>query len=220
VQVSVAPLNGKGTSTTFAGNFLPKLVNNVGLIVNSGESGVIGSDLLKTTDDDDAAANLTYTVTTPSAQGALNLGANFTQADVDRGALSYSHTGGGNDTFQFTVSDGKDTIGSYTFQITVNEPPEMPVNTGLNVPANGTAALGDLLLKAADSDNAPSELVYTVTVPPTKGVLSMGTRFTQADIDAGSVSYTHMGGGTDSFKFTVSDGRATIGPFTFTITPY
>jgi len=72
------------------------------------------------------------------------------------------------------------------------------------------------MLAATDVDNTANELIYTVTVLPTQGSISM-TTFTQADIDNGNFTYTHVGAGPDSFLFTVSDGVSEIGPFTFNI---
>ncbi len=52
-------------------------------------------------------------------------------------------------------------------------------------------------------------------------VLSLGNTFTQADIDAGLVSYTHDNSDTtsDRFQFTATDGNGgAIGPTDFAIT--
>ena len=61
-----------------------------------------------------------------------------------------------------------------------------------------------------------TSIVYTITTPTANGTLTLSTdptgtpvtSFTQADIDAGILVYTHSGSETvaDSFAFTVTDG--------------
>ncbi len=68
------------------------------------------------------------------------------------------------------------------------------------------------LLSATDPDTAPGSMVYTVVTGPTNGTLRVGAAvaslFTQADLAAGRVTYTHNGSETtsDSFVFQLSDG--------------
>ena len=104
----------------------------------------------------------------------------------------------------------------------------LAINAGLTV-AEGTA--GDitdslLLVVTTVRTMTTAGIVYTVKTAPANGVLlgltpnGAGGTFTQAEINAGSVSYAH-GGGTDpdSFVFTVSDGDSgSIGLTTFNIT--
>lgn len=220
VRALIAPQNGAATSTIFTGNLPPTLVKNEELFISSGETDLISRRTLEVSDGDDPIDSLIFTVTTPPAQGSLNLVASFTQADINGGLLSYTHTGSGDDSFTFTVSDGKDTIGAYVFAIAVNIPPSLETNAGLNVPTGGSGAVGDLLLKVIDEDNTPETLMYRIVAPPTQGTLSKDYEFTQAEINEGALNYTHTGSGADSFQFTISDGKAIIGPFTFTITPY
>ena len=105
----------------------------------------------------------------------------------------------------------------------VNNPPVLAVNTGINVAEGGLVSIGNSSLEVTDAD--PGDvLTYTVTAGPSAGNLSLGTSFTQDQIDGGSLSYTQNGSEvtSDSFSFTVSDGQGgTIGStvFTFNITP-
>jgi hypothetical protein len=216
-QVSVATGNGVGTSIIFMGNLIPVVVSNTGLTLPAGGITVINSAQLETTDGDDSSADLIYTVTTPPAQGTLSLGTTFTQADIDAARLSYHHTGTGVDSFQFTVSDGKDTIGPYTFSITASEPPAVVNHSGLTMLAGSTVTIDSTQLQTTDPDDPADSLVYTVTAAPSQGTLSLGTTFTQADIDEGLLSYAHTGVGSDSFQVVVSDGETIIGPVNFTI---
>jgi hypothetical protein len=82
---------------------------------------IIGSADLLTADNDDPPENLIYTVTQLPSDGTLNLGATFTQQQINDGGLSYMHTGTDADLFKFVVSDGYDVIGAYTFLITLVE---------------------------------------------------------------------------------------------------
>lgn len=218
IQTTLATPNGISASTVFTGNYPPLLVSNLGLAVASGATGVINTAQLETTDEDGLPADLVYTVTVPPTQGALSLGDTFTQIDLDSGLLSYTHTGSGDDGFQFSVSDGHDTIGTYFFEITVSVSPVMMTNLGLTIASGGAGLIDSTLLETTDADNLPAELSYTVTSAPMQGALSLGSAFTQGDINGGLLSYTHTGSGSDSFAFTVSDGVSTIGPYTFPIT--
>ncbi|MCB9451234.1 MAG: hypothetical protein H6672_07325 [Anaerolineaceae bacterium] len=220
IQVVLAMPSGSGTSSVFTANIPPELLTNAPLTLASGGSKAIENTLLEAVDDDDPADGLIYTVLVPPEQGTLNLGDTFTQTDIDSGTLVYTHTGTGGDSFQFTVSDGKDTSEAYTFTINASEPPVLTANTPVIVATGGMGWFGAGVLETDDPDDDPANLVYTITIPPTQGNLSLGDSFTQENIDNGELIYTHTGTGSDSFEFTVSDGETTIGPFTFTFTVY
>jgi hypothetical protein len=87
----------------------------------------------------------------------------------------------------------------------------------LQVLAGGSAEISSSLLSVSDSAYADAQLVYTVTAGPTDGTLLDGgvpvTRFTQADLDNGAVTYREDGATApaDTFAFTVADpARATV----------
>ncbi|MBN1964913.1 MAG: hypothetical protein JW910_09715, partial [Anaerolineae bacterium] len=209
------------------------LTYNYGLNVLLGESGVIDHSRLLVIDVNTPPAQLVYSVLTEPTAGMLSLGGTFTQQDIDTAALTYTHTGTelGMDSFEFTVTDGINVIGPYTFAITIdNAVPELVMNTGLTVLFDHTASIDATRLRAIDENQGPGELVYTVTAGPHEGTLNLGGTFTQQDINDGLLSYTHDPAllppslerpgalyETDGFTFTVSDGYATIGPFTFDI---
>ncbi len=80
------------------------------------------------------------------------------------------------------------------------------------------------MLETTDVDNTDTQLVYTVDVAPVNGTLyrnglalSATDTFTQADIEAGLISYDHDGSQTSSdwFDFTVDDGAGTTTSSTF-----
>ncbi len=117
----------------------------------------------------------------------------------------------------------------------VNIAPTIDVNAELTV--GGAAASLAGYLHASDPDNEASELRYTITGLPANGALLLDGAeitdfidvFTQADIDAGRVTYRLDLGdpapGTeirivdgDSFTFTVSDGHGATTESAFNIT--
>ncbi len=238
--------DGAGTTTSSTFNFTVTPVNdeqsldtNAGLTLSEGGTATITSSELATSDVDNTAAQLVYTVDTATTNGtvylsgvALNAGDTFTQADIDGGQITYTHDGGEttSDSFDYTVDDGAGTTTSSTFNFTVtpvNDEQSLDTNTGLTLSEGGTTAITNAELATSDVDNTAAQLVYTVDAAPTSGTvylsgvaLNAGDTFTQADIDGGQITYTHDGGETtsDSFDFTVDDGAGTTTSSTFNFT--
>ncbi len=121
-------------------------------------------------------------------------------------------TGNGSTTASTFVSEEPDT---FAIRIT----PRVDAHTGTAVSNGGLAVLGSAQLQASGDDVQAADLVYSVTAGPSHGTLNLGNTFTQANIDADEVTYTHDGSGQpDEFTFTVTDGTRTTGDYTFTIT--
>lgn len=217
LQAAITTANGIGASAVVARNIPPVVAVNTGLAVSVGSSKALSASHLFTLDPDNVPADLVYTVTTPPATGTLNLGSSFTQADIDGGKLVYSHSGGGDDSFAFTVGDGVDTIAEQLFVVTTTQPPALTINNILTLASGETGLIDATLLAVSDVDTLPENLVFTVTTFPARGTLSFNRSFTQADINNGLLTYTHTGVGSDSFVFSISDGEAVIGNYTFTI---
>ncbi|MCX6733097.1 MAG: Ig-like domain-containing protein, partial [Candidatus Roizmanbacteria bacterium] len=122
-----------------------------------------------------------------------------------------------------------------TLTITVNAVDDDPVlataatlNTGVKVLdqalalASGTISgtVTNALLASTDVDSSASQIRYTVTSAPTKGwllnggyLVTVGSSFTQADLDAGSIRYLNnysQGATTDAFTVTVTDGATNV----------
>jgi hypothetical protein len=111
-----------------------------------------------------------------------------------------------------------------------NQVPVLAANQGLTVVQCSTAALTADILSIAD-DNPAGQLLYSLAALPQVGTLQknglaldLSGTFTQADIDAGSLSYTHDCSATltDSFTFAAADGLGgaienTV--FAITVTP-
>ncbi|MEX2140303.1 MAG: cadherin-like domain-containing protein [Pirellulales bacterium] len=108
--------------------------------------------------------------------------------------------------------------------VPVNAPPVITTNNGSTVAQGGTDVITSAELDTTDADTPDTALVYTVTTAPANGTVRLNgtttTTFTQANINAGLVTYVHNGSNTltDSFTFTVTDGTSTAGPATFNIT--
>ncbi|MEZ6095181.1 MAG: cadherin-like domain-containing protein [Pirellulaceae bacterium] len=160
------------------------------------------------------ASNIQYVHGTPNTDG--NDADLITIVANDNGNTG---TGGGTDV----------TLGTVNVDITsVNDEEVLAVNTGATVNEASTAnVITSGMLQTTDVDNTVSQLVYTVDVIPVNGTLRLngtalaaGQTFTQADIDAGLVTYDHDGSQTlsDSFDFTVDDGSGTTTSSTFNFT--
>ncbi|XP_016153247.1 PREDICTED: extracellular matrix protein FRAS1 [Ficedula albicollis] len=169
-----------------------------------------------------------------SAKGPLR---SFTQADINKGHVMYSHRKGdpgGNFPFTFDVmdADGNKLMGQ-VFYIHVIEdrfPPSIITNKGLVLDEHSAKTITTLQLSATDQDSEASQLQYKVTRQPQLGhlehVASPGTRissFSQADLASGSIQYIHtsdMEKHMDAFTFSVSDGRNEVSQtFDITINP-
>ena len=214
------------------------LVTNTGATVVEGSTGnVITTAMLETTDVDNTDGELIYTITTTPGNGilynngvALGVSDTFSQSDIDAGLISYSHDGAESalDGFDFTVDDGAGTSTSGTFHYTVtpvNDEQVLATNTGATVVEGSTGnVITTAMLETTDVDNTDGELIYTITTTPGNGILynngvalGVSDTFSQSDIDAGLISYSHDGAESalDGFDFTVDDGAGTSTSGTF-----
>ncbi len=209
-----------------------QIVNNSGVLVTENASVIITESELKTSDVDvtDLPENLTYTINPGGApvNGELKVntavlveGSSFTQKDINDGALSYSPDGGEHtdDSFAFTVDDGRGSTSQGTFAITivlVNDAPILVENNGVNIVEGDTeTTISAEMLAFSDVDDNPDELTYSIVSGPVAGDVVLATdplmpitRFTQADINAGQVQFRHDGteGASASFAFEMADG--------------
>jgi RHS repeat-associated protein len=92
--------------------------------------------------------------------------------------------------------------------------PVLSTNGIITLNEGATATISSSILKVTDVDNTPTELVYKITDLPDNGALllngtalTLGSSFTQANLDNSNISYQHNGGETiqDAFKFTLAD---------------
>ncbi|MBL1178496.1 cadherin-like domain-containing protein, partial [Pantanalinema sp. GBBB05] len=228
-SISVTPVNDA-----------PILLTSAGLTVSEGSVADITNALLTSSDPDNLASQITYTIATAPSNGTLLLSgtsvSTFTQADINSGNLRYLQSGSeaAADSFTFNVSDGTATaVGTGTFNIAViavNDPPGLAQNTGLTLNEGAASAITNSALLITDNDG-PGPIVYTLGAAPINGILrrgnttlTAGLTFTQVDVTNGQLTYTHNGNETttDSFTFTGSDGSTGTVPlatFSIAVTP-
>lgn len=118
-------------------------------------------------------------------------------------------------TVRATDATGNITDTAFTVNLSdVNDAPVLAVNTGTVLNTGASKVITAAMLSVTDQDNGAAQRVYTVAQLPAAGSLALsgtpltvGATFTQADIDAGNLSYTGAAAaGSNSFAFTVSDG--------------
>ena len=114
-----------------------------------------------------------------------------------------------------------------------NQSPTIATNTGDSVlEGSSNNVVTTAMLNEGDPDDDGAELTYTITSDVVNGtlklngvVIGVSDTFTQADVDAGLLTYDHDGSQTssDSFGFTLADGgengsTPATGTFNFTVT--
>jgi VCBS repeat-containing protein len=202
------------TVTIHGANDEQVITTNGGITVAENSTGnVIATAMLQTTDVDDTAVNLTYTLASAVTNGTLRLtgvalgnGSTFTQADINSGLVTYDHDGTENfaDAFSFSVDDGTGTTSTGTFSITItpvndNDPAITSDGAGatasISIAENTTAVT---TVTATDSDLPAQTLTYSIsgadaglfTINGSSGQLSFATARdfeTRADANADGV---------------------------------
>ena len=158
----------------------------------------------------DLIPNPSVVYTSPASSGSLT----FTPAPHVSGVatilLTMTDNGG--------TPNGGLAVTNLTFTVTVSAIPHTPVvvtNIPLTLAIGASAVIPRSLLEVTDYGPA-AQLSYTVQTLPTVGnvrlngsTLGIGGTFTQADINSGLLLYRHtgLGGGTDSFTFTVTNAE-------------
>ncbi|XP_076177820.1 chondroitin sulfate proteoglycan 4-like protein [Ptiloglossa arizonensis] len=196
VWVTVEPVNDE----------LPVLVNRSKLTVWQGGSIALTSDILAAVDNDTNAPDLTFNVTGVrngfiSIESSPDLDIyNFTQEQIDRSKIIFTHTNGSDAEFNFVLNDGVHTSESYTMFV-ATKPVRLFIerNAALNVFPLTRKLISNKLLSTRCSDET-REIKYAVRNGPHLGKIIMETsegvwlnvtQFTQRDIDNGKVFYEH-----------------------------
>ena len=117
-------------------------------------------------------------------------------------------------TVNFSFNDGIATsdLATKAVQVTAtNDAPVLNTNIGLTLPEEGTATITQAMLEVTDPDALATEITYTITTDSVHGTLrndgialGVGSTFTQADINAGLLTYqdTDIETTSDGFGFT------------------
>lgn len=205
------------------------------IVVMEGMNTVIDMSVLNGADADVPPDELTFIVSKPPKHGAiLNqlstgfvLVTNFSLEQIrEASSIIYEHDDSETteDSFDITLTDGKYSVQKTAVIVIIavdDETPRMSINEGLDVKIGETKEINNKVLKATDLDSEDSVLTYTIRYGPGQGVLqrktpagsleniTIGMNFTQAEIDAGFVLYTHNGQESirDLIKFDVTDGN-------------
>ncbi len=215
-------------------NEAPVFVGDKTAEINEGALYTFTSTNLNLTDSDNTPSQLTYTVSNLiNGQIFINGTAsnNFTQEQINNGLVRFMHNNlqTGESSFDFIVSDGKNTLDSQKFNFTVNHDNDTPLFTGDKTAEINEGALYTITnidLNTTDIDNTSSQLVYTASNLVAGKILVNGitsNSFTQTHINNGFVKFVHNGSEAESagFDFIVSDGTNTLDSqvFNFIINP-
>ncbi|KAK8780361.1 hypothetical protein V5799_018305 [Amblyomma americanum] len=133
------------------------------------------------------------------------------------------------DSFELSVSDGQHESRKLVSVVIVpvdDETPRLAVNDGLEVAMEEKKTITNRVLRAEDIESDDSSLTYVIRDIPRHGILqllnsttyqplrnlSLGSNFTQQDIDYGLVLYVHTGapGVRDLIRLDVTDGTNSL----------
>ncbi len=151
---------------------------------------------------------ITTELVTSTLNGVLVLNAN--------GSFSYTHDGSATstDTFYYRATDGFIPGNTVSVTIYINNPP-VAVTETIAVMEGGTATTttnGSTSVLSNDTDADGDPLTAVLVTNPTEGALTLNSN--------GTFSYVHGGGNlsSDSFTYSVNDGKITGAPVTVSIT--
>ncbi|MCH9664028.1 MAG: hypothetical protein K0U66_10310, partial [Gammaproteobacteria bacterium] len=188
-----------------------------GVTIGTFAGGTSGTDLvitLNTSADATAVSALTQNIT-------------YENTDTDNPTT-------GSRTVRYVLTDGDGgTSANYDTTVTisgVNDEQSLDMNSGLTLDEGTQAIISNTMLSTSDVEQSTNQIIYAITADSLHGTirlnttpLGVGSTFTQADIDAGLLSYqdTDIETTSDSFGFSVDDGLGSVtnGTFNITVTP-
>lgn len=204
------------------------------IVVMEGMNIVIDTPILNGADADIPPEELVFIISKPPKHGAiLNqlptgsvLVTNFTLEQIrEASSIIYEHDDSETteDSFDVTLTDGKYSVQKTAMVLIIavdDETPRILINDGLEVEIGETKEINDKVLKATDLDSDDESLAFIIRFGPSQGLLqrktpsgaleniTLGMNFTQAEISAGLIAYTHKGqeGVRDLVKFDITDG--------------
>jgi subtilisin-like proprotein convertase family protein len=203
-----------------------------GPIVVNGFATGIGPGPATATDE--AGQTVTFFVTVSGTTGGLTFSA-APSIDPVTGALSFTTAPDANGTATIDVllqDNGSSTppnvnisaLQEFTITVgAVNDEQEIVVNSVRTVDRGSSISINNDYLITYDADDPPADLIYTVTSGPSHGTLLVGgvpvTQFSQEQLNHALLVYQNDGSAnsTDSFGFTVDDGKGTASTGTFNL---
>nr|XP_005165450.1 chondroitin sulfate proteoglycan 4-like [Danio rerio]XP_021332245.1 chondroitin sulfate proteoglycan 4-like [Danio rerio] len=216
-----------------------KIGNNTGLLIQKGQAKMLcHANLSVDTNLDIRNDNeITFKIQKPPKHGSLYLNnsktESFTQNDLRNCFLSYYHDNSNNlaDVFTLLV-EAKDLQLDVKVPVKVyleshQRPPIILHNKTLLVEEGKPVKIESSKLKVTHEASSPSEITFTVKVPPSHGHLRhfiegkdqyQGTKedplvtFSQWDVNAGNIQYMQVdpGQNSDSFTLEASNGVAEV----------
>ncbi|MEM9534337.1 MAG: Ig-like domain-containing protein [Cyanobacteria bacterium P01_E01_bin.45] len=226
-------------------NNSPTVTTNTGATADEGGTSIFRRARLEGTDPDNGSAGLTFTITSATSNGRIELNTDpgtsitsFTQADINNGRVQYVHDGSEttSDSFDFSLADGgqdgaKTDTGTFSFTINpVNDPPvavDDELATNEDTTLNGNLFAANPTTADSDPDNAS----FTVT-QVNGNAASVGSQIAlgsgaQLTVNSnGSFTYNPNGqfenladgtSTTDSFTYQIGDGDGGFSSATATV---
>ncbi|KAG9353750.1 hypothetical protein JZ751_011872 [Albula glossodonta] len=197
-----------------------KVGNNTGLLVQKGKERMISSSNFSVLTNMDVRddSEVTYKLYVPPKHGGLYrndlMVDTFTQHDLKMGLLVYRHDDSRNlaDFFNFTVRVKEmrldASINVKVYLESHQRPPKVIHRGALLVEEGKPVKITKRQLEVTHEDNLPSEIEFTIKVPPSHGYLRsfaegeeryLGTEqtpiqtFSQRDINEGNIQYVQVG---------------------------
>ena len=210
---SETTVNGSITVNINAENDAPTISGDQAISLSEGGSVVLTTADFVGADIDDALGDLTYTVSSLS-NGTVQVGGvdvtSFTQAQLTGSAVSFVHDGSQTTTGGFSVSVADDdNASSASISVTAsvsaeNDAPTLSGDLAIAVNEGGSVVLTTADINGADVDDVAADLTFAVSnlsngVVQVNGVTA--SSFTQADLEAGIVTFLHDGSETTSGSF-------------------
>lgn len=196
IWINIQPVNDQ----------VPVLVNYTALRVWQGGNAILTRQNLSAVDNDTKPSEVIYNITSVkngffSMQTSPTVDIyNFTQEQIDKSMIMFTHTNGTRGAFCFTLFDGVHT--THTYNITIDTIPigvSIVENNGLNIFPLTRKPITEKSLMTVCSDPG-REITYIVRQPPSLGKIIMETnegtwhevdRFTQKDLNDTRVTYEH-----------------------------
>lgn len=216
-NVVVAGQNVKVDFTPGGGDPVPPpTANGIDNVVVAEDAANTSIDLYAAFDDpEDSDSELTFQLignTNPSLFSSITIA-----GDPKQLVLDYAPNAHGVTLLTIRAINTMGAFADTTFSVTVtsvNDVPVLETNELLGVFLGGPTVVGPSHLNVTDVESSPSQLVYVLDSVPARGqlrlngiALTTGAQFTQADVNAGRLTYTPSGStGDDQFQFHVSDG--------------
>ena len=180
--------------------------------------GEDGSGPVALSGSDPETCDLTFSIVTPPAHGALgaitNNACGSGSPNTDSASVTYTPAANysGPDQFTYKVNDGTADSAPATATLSVTGSNDLPTANAVNA----TASIGTpKTITLSGGDVETCDLTFTIVSPPSSGSLGNGGIPTNQPCagsgpytDSATIAYTAASGTSDSFTYKVTDGNA------------